>query len=953
MPDAPDAPKKLSRDDMVARWVALGYSKEGAEGIADNMMRESGGDPKNVGDGGTSYGLFQHHAERKAALEKFAKDRGKPVSDPDTQIAFADQELRTQYPRLRERLIATKDASEAEDQFKRVFERPASIMWRGPVTLGTDRYRFADGAMKEHEGRKDTSIVFMPPGDYLDLSPPLDDAGMGRKGKSLRASLARGEEVQSIPTLDVDVDGPTATVTDQDGRHRAALARDAGVDAIPVAIRQKGEGAPTEFAGMAGKVLPADFTPAASVKSEPKPGGGVLGTIADAIVPRAQAAEGDGDWWKAAPPADEGEWWKEAPPAEHDGMLLSAAKGAAETFGDMVLGGQQLIGKGLQAVGATRPGDWLVADAQKGVANLAQATAPDRAAHPIASMAGDVVGTLPLAAIAPIGGEGLAATLGNTAIQGAAVGGLQPVTGQDGYWGEKAGQVTLGALGGAAGGALAEGVGRAAAPALNPLIRYVKGIAGPKALESAAAKEVLRRIAQDAGAGGPTAQDMLDLANAAPNKPLTLADIGGKNVLGLAGRMARAPGESGEIMSKALEGRDLDAGPRLVKDIDTGIARGSAYDAFDALKDARSADASPKYETALSVAPTMAQVRPIQRFITDPIGQEALQKGMRIMEIEALKTGKRFLPEDYGMVRGESGRFILDQDAAEKPNMRLLDAVKAGYDDIVESYRDKGTGRLTLDRYGRAVNDARAAYTGYLRDTFPLYREALESWSGPSQSMDALKAGQAFMRQRPEEIAKRMASLSRNDREFYKLGAADALRMAIGDKGINADEAKAIIRGNTSRERLRPLFDSEKAYTRFIRSVEAEGRMFGTRFEVLKGSQTAARQAEDRSPESEAFAHAARGAIHAAHGNWIGTAGNALKALATMNRAPDPALNAEIARILVAPVREPGSIGRDLLRNFGAYMPATRNHVLLGMRQASPLFAPALGAGAAQLTQNR
>ena len=66
-------PVKLTHDNMVEKWQNRGYPKGAAEGIADNMMRESGGDPMNVGDHGTSVGLFQHHNERKTALEAFGQ----------------------------------------------------------------------------------------------------------------------------------------------------------------------------------------------------------------------------------------------------------------------------------------------------------------------------------------------------------------------------------------------------------------------------------------------------------------------------------------------------------------------------------------------------------------------------------------------------------------------------------------------------------------------------------------------------------------------------------------------------------------------------------------------------------------------------------------------------------------------------------------------------------------
>ncbi len=108
-------PGKLSYNDMVAKWRARGYPEAAAMGIADNMMRESGGDPTVAGDKGTSFGLFQHHNERKAALEAFAKEKGVDPSNPDTQIEFADQEMQSKFPSLHKSLMGATDRSQSED----------------------------------------------------------------------------------------------------------------------------------------------------------------------------------------------------------------------------------------------------------------------------------------------------------------------------------------------------------------------------------------------------------------------------------------------------------------------------------------------------------------------------------------------------------------------------------------------------------------------------------------------------------------------------------------------------------------------------------------------------------------------------------------------------------------------------------------------------------------------
>lgn len=526
--DGNKPPAKLSYDAAVAKWQARGYPKPSAMGMADNLMRESGGDPTAIGDHGTSRGLFQEHDSRKDELEAYAKKQGKSPDNPDVQFDFADQEIKTKFPTLYKQLMAGTDRSGAEDSFKRIFERPASIMWDKSPSLASDKYRFSDYAMKEHDGRKNTDVVFMSPADYLDLSPELDGKPFSNaSGRALKASVGRGEPVESVPTLDMQVDGNTGTVTDQDGRHRALLAQQEGVDAIPVAIRQKGQGTPTEIQGMSGAILPNDFRKAADVpKAAPRPAANaanpapnqdpislqgqdqpatgqpaqpdqrsLLGRIGDAIIPRAEAAEpstgsttlgapvdydpfagsaGGGQQSAASQSTTLGAPVDHDPFAQPDGMVMSAVKGAGAGLGKTVLAGQELVGKGLEAVGATAPGEWLVNDARKGIANLGQEIAPDQAAHPIATGIGDIAGGMVLPG-------GIAGKIGGNALRAAAIGGgvaglLTPSAGDGGdYWKDKALQTGAGAAGGAVTGKVGNALAGMVAPRLRATVGTLMG----------------------------------------------------------------------------------------------------------------------------------------------------------------------------------------------------------------------------------------------------------------------------------------------------------------------------------------------------------------------------------------------------------------------------------------------------------------------------------------------
>lgn len=485
-------------------------------GEVDNIWRESRGDYRNnTGDGGTSGGLYQHHNERLYGLKKFAAEQGSDWRNPEIQIRYSRLEKERDLPALLKFQQTTNDPVAAEDKFKRVFERPASVLWShdasGKPVLGNDQYRFSDRAMLEHHGKDGTDMVMMSPGDYLDLSPelkgkPFDSAS----GRALKKSFDRGDAIESIPSLDVASDGGVGTVTDQDGRHRAMLAQENGLDQIPVAVRRTGE-PPKELVGMRGDVVPNKFSPVADFLAS------AAKSVGQAIIPSAQAKEpidpnaeagGAPAGWVStqqagSAPAGSGApagWvstnasqaqkpktsWagpggdmlvagiKAAP-----GAVMAGVRGAGMGLADTAYGAEELVGKGLQAVGADSLGTGLLEGSRAERAENQAKVAPDKAAHPLAYGLGDMAGgsAAPIAAgiasggVAPAVGVvgGLARAVGANALAGALGGLLQPVGpgGDDNFLQQKAAQTGIGAATGAVGGVVGNALGKLAGGAFR------------------------------------------------------------------------------------------------------------------------------------------------------------------------------------------------------------------------------------------------------------------------------------------------------------------------------------------------------------------------------------------------------------------------------------------------------------------------------------------------------
>ena len=431
-------------------------------------------------------------------------------------------------------------------------------------------------------------------------------------------------------------------------------------------------------------------------------------------------------------------------------------------------------------------------------------------------------------------------------------------------------------------------------------------VARDASLSTKAASAVEKRAAQDIKAGATTATDVIDNLNKgrAAGKPLMLPDVLGANVTGEAGRVARAPGTSKETIEQAFRTRNLEAVSRLTSDINKSLGQTGAYQARAELEAARKTAAAPKYEAAFSrikVAPEEAQA--VARFVNDPIGQDALQKGMRIIQLEKLAADEPFNPADYGVARGDNGRYALEPGV---PNLRLFDAVKRGYDEIVEGFRDPVTGRLNLNQYGRAVNNVRAEYAGTLRVMFPRYAAALDAWGGPSQSIDALKFGEDALSNAPEVNAARLNGMSENDRQFAQLGIAQKLRDIANSKGPLAAEFDRLsgtkYGSSSTRDKIRPFFSSDEEMQRLVDGVDYEIRMARKSNEILAGSPTASRVAEDAGVTGGDMAHIA---LSGAMGHFGSVARQVVSAMGNWLAKEDPEVTQRIAKILTDPNLKP------------------------------------------------
>lgn len=361
--------------------------------------------------------------------------------------------------------------------------------------------------------------------------------------------------------------------------------------------------------------------------------------------------------------------------------------------------------------------------------------------------------------------------------------------------------------------------------------------------ETQAANRVGAALRADVAASGPGPAQIAQGLTDAGGAPLNAMDVGGENLRGLAGQVARMPGPGRQQIMAALNGRDASAGPRLADAVNTmtGGGAGGNFLVERALNDQARSAAAPLYGQAY-LAPAlnpdlMAPDGALGKLMARPSMQQAAQRALTI----AREEGRD--PSTLGITFNEAG----DPAFARVPSWQSLDLLKRGLDDTLNTFRDSTTGRLNLDEGGRAIDQTRRAYLSLLDENNPAYAAARAAYSGPQQSRGALLQGAQIFNKDPDQITSEVAALTPGDQRFYRLGAANTLKTQLAQTSSGGNEALRLMGNDYRQQQLRAVFPNAD---QLLGVAGDENRMFQTRQAVLGGSQTAARLAQDQGQSS-------------------------------------------------------------------------------------------------------
>lgn len=497
------------------------------------------------------------------------------------------------------------------------------------------------------------------------------------------------------------------------------------------------------------------------------------------------------------------------------------------------------------------------------------------------------------------------ATLGQRAVQavgaGGAFGAASAAGHTEGDISERSRAAIFGGVTGAAFGAGLVGAGHVVGQIVKPIARSVfRGSQMQQSFRTLSPQqEAQRQLAEALVKDGVNIDEALRRVTLMERTgtPIGVADIAGDvqgAVMTLARDAMRNRTPEKQRFLEALLGRQAEQGSRLTIRAVQSIFRSNrlgtqnAYEVSNALQAFREAESRPLYRVAHEQMVTLSERA--QEILQQPLFRKAWEVGRAIandedfarvghgLKVPKLPTGaarqnainilrqqgvpEKRIPEMLAQM-AKSNPAIAETFPTEVP-VRGLDMMKRGLDNIIENLRKSGK---ALDKgRERALVKLREEVLAEADAQVPAFAQARAIYRGTLEAQRAIEAGKQFLKLSPENILKEMDEFLPAERDFYRVGAVQALAekvMRVTDPA-KTDVATRYFGGrlfggsSLQARQLRALFPpgAEAVADDLMRMIAAEARISLTAQGIIRpaagGVQQAVQAAEGTLPSVRA-----------------------------------------------------------------------------------------------------
>jgi len=426
--------------------------------------------------------------------------------------------------------------------------------------------------------------------------------------------------------------------------------------------------------------------------------------------------------------------------------------------------------------------------------------------------------------------------------------------------------------------------------AVRPVAGVVKAQAGrmiPEGLRSLAGGSSVgiarNRVAQAMLRDGATPDQVIARMSKLGDDAI-LAESAGYNTRDLLDTMATLPGRTKNYTEDLIRQRQSQRGGRLATSAQQQLSPTGARlaDSVESLITKRDVDATPLYN----------QLKTVTITLDDDLKQilDSAKKLGAFARAEKISTGLR---EPFSLQN-----FQKQTDVA----MTDLDKVKRGLDDILSS-KSATNERGEINEFGRSVVKLKQDFLKRLDDATvdpdtgsSLYKSARNAYAGPSALISAAELGRTVINKPAATVRALVKDMSDSELESFRVGAYEGLREMAGTQP-GQTKLLNMWKEPATKERLKEIFPSERAFRVFASDVAAEARKKEIQ-SVGRGTQTAGREARMEDVGAENLKDTVNLAA-AAKTMDVTTLLNMLSNNMTRTSVPEPVRD-EIGRILMS-----------------------------------------------------
>lgn len=339
--------------------------------------------------------------------------------------------------------------------------------------------------------------------------------------------------------------------------------------------------------------------------------------------------------------------------------------------------------------------------------------------------------------------------------------------------------------------------------------------------------------------------------DAAGNKPVTIADVGGENTVAALRTATQSPGPARNATKEFLTERQAGQRERIGQDTNATFGSADAEKLNYATKANRSANAEADFRDAFGKG--VIRSKPLSSLFQAPAMKDAIGYAQQIAGNE------------YAVARADNRLGAADTEdwakaVADLPNKtafpaRYLHFIKMGLDAKLESLRDPLTQRINYsDPSVRAADNVRKRFRSEVKNLNPAYADALDHFSSDSALLTAQRDGASALNLAPEQIATMRNRMSPQEQVRFRVGFGKALQDMIERSSDNTNAAGRIIGNTLMRKRIANVIGDAKATGDYLRNIAGEQRMFETKA-AMGGSMTTPRALDEADLAGESLSN--------------------------------------------------------------------------------------------------